>query len=256
MAADGTVGIVLAAGAGTRLAPLTELRPKPLCPVDNRTLLDWALDRIAPHVTDTAVNVHHHRRRMLEHLADTRVEVSVEDEPLGTAGGVAKLASWIAGRSALVVNADAWGTDPLDRLVEDWGGDTIRLLVSYAPSRPDFDGMWGFAGASLMPWDDVTGLAVEPSGLYEVLWREAHAAGRLELVPTSGIAIDCGTPENYLAANLIASAGRSVVGDGAVVEGSLTGSVVWPGARVSRGEHLRYAIRLPDGRTVPGRAGR
>ena len=44
------VGVVLAAGEGRRLRPLTDLRPKPLCPVGNRALLDLALERVRPVV--------------------------------------------------------------------------------------------------------------------------------------------------------------------------------------------------------------
>lgn len=248
-------GIVLAAGAGTRLRPLTELLPKALCPVANRPLLDHAIERIGPHVEALAVNVHHHREQMLEHLEGTSspvpLHVSVEEEEaLGTAGGVANLASWVAGRDVIVANADAWGTDPLDRLVTGWDRQRIRLLVTPADDAPDFEGMWRFAGVSLMPWRDVSELAAEPSGLYEVLWMHAEEVGRVELVPSLGAAVDCGTPRDYLAANLIASGGDPVVGTGAVVEGRLERSVVWPYARVEAHEHLRYAIRLPDGRTV------
>ena len=52
-------GVVLAAGLGTRLRPLTLVRPKPLCPVGDRPLLDHALDRMAAVAGDVAVNVHH-----------------------------------------------------------------------------------------------------------------------------------------------------------------------------------------------------
>ena len=61
-------GVVLAAGAGTRLRPLTDLRPKALCPVGGRPLVDLALDRLAAEVGGLgpqwlAVNAHHHAAR-------------------------------------------------------------------------------------------------------------------------------------------------------------------------------------------------
>src|SRR5581483_10806569 len=62
-------GIVLAAGAGTRLRPLTELLPKALCPVGNRPLLDFALDRLRTVTDEVAVNVHAHRAQMETFLA-------------------------------------------------------------------------------------------------------------------------------------------------------------------------------------------
>ena len=60
----------------------------------------------------------------------------------------------------------------------------------------------------------------------------------------------CDRPRDYLAANLLASGGESVVGEGAVVEGELVRSVVWPGGIVHPGEVLVDAIRLDDHHTV------
>jgi hypothetical protein len=93
-----------------------------------------------------------------------------------------------------------------------------------------------------LPWTSVRRLAAEPSGLYEVLWRDLPPA-ELEIVVTDAVVIDCGRPADYLAANLHASAGTSVVGAGAVVEGRLERSVVWPGAYVGAGEHLVDVVR-------------
>ena len=67
---DGIVGVVLAAGRGTRLRPLTRLRPKALCPVGNVPLVDLALERVRPAVEAVAVNLHHGRRALDLHLAD------------------------------------------------------------------------------------------------------------------------------------------------------------------------------------------
>jgi hypothetical protein len=82
-----------------------------------------------------------------------------------------------------------------------------------------------------------------PSGLYEVLWRAEEAAGRLDLVRTTATAIDCGTPADYLRANLHASGGRAVIAPGAVVLGRVERSVVWDGAYVGPDEHLCDCIR-------------
>ena len=70
------VGVVLAAGAGTRLRPLTDVRPKALCTVGGRPLLDLALDRVVPHAGRTAVNAHHHADQLLAALAGRDVHVS------------------------------------------------------------------------------------------------------------------------------------------------------------------------------------
>ena len=243
--------IVLAAGAGTRLRPLTLLRPKPLCPVNNVPLVDCALSRVAAVTDKVAVNVHHGRGLMEMHLAG-RVHLSIEEgEALGTAGAVGHLREWIDDRAVMVVNGDSWHDAQLHELVDGWDGDTVRLLVVEDPERADFDGRWRFAGASLMPWSDARSLSARPSGLYEALWQQAREAGRLELVHAGGVFFDCGTPPEYLAANLYASGGESVVGAGADVGGSLERCVVWPFAVVRDGETLRECIRAGRDTTVP-----
>src|SRR2546425_8932391 len=79
--------VVLAAGAGTRLRPLTWLRPKALCPVENVPLVDLAVGSARTVTGAVAVNVHHGRAALESHLAG-RVHLSIEEpEALGTAGG-------------------------------------------------------------------------------------------------------------------------------------------------------------------------
>jgi len=101
-----------------------------------------------------------------------------------------------------------------------------------------------------MPWRDIEGLAPEPSGLYERSWREADAAGRVEVLRHDGPFVDCGTPRDYLAANLAACDGKSAVEDGALVAGQVVRSVVWGRAVVRPGEVLVDAIRYEGVRTV------
>ena len=244
-------GVVLAAGAGTRLRPLTDELPKALCPVDNIPLVDRALDRLrALGCTDLAVNVHAFPSLMSEHL-ESRAHLSCESpRALGTAGALGALRPWIAGRATVVTNADVYLSGSLDVVLDGWSGATIRLGVVADDSRPDFEGRWRYAGICVMPWVNVSVLAAEPTGLYEVSWKAAQQAGRLELVPLKGPFVDCGTPADYLAANLLASGNETVVGEGAVVEGSAVRCVLWPGARVGADEVLRDVIRTAKGLTV------
>jgi hypothetical protein len=102
----------------------------------------------------------------------------------------------------------------------------------------------------LLPWAEVVGLAPEPAGLWETRWGDADRAGRLEWLSVPAAFADCGTPASYLAANLATSGGRSVIGEGAEVDGSVERSVVWPGCTVEAGEQLVQAIRYAEGRTV------
>ncbi|HEX2850004.1 MAG TPA: sugar phosphate nucleotidyltransferase [Acidimicrobiales bacterium] len=251
-----TAAVVLAAGFGTRLRPLTDILPKALCPVGNEPLLDRSLRHVRRVVGDIAVNVHAGRAAMEEHLAahDPDVVVSLEEpEVLGTAGAVGHLRSWIDGRDLLIHNADAFHAADLRGFVDGWDRERIRLLaVRDVP--PEARGRWrhpgAYAGVCLMPWRDVAALRDEPSGLYEVSWRRAEDDHRVDVVLYEGPWFDCGTPRSYLDANLCASGGESVIGEGAVVDGEVVRSVLWPGARVAAGERLVDAIRAGDGTTI------
>jgi N-acetyl-alpha-D-muramate 1-phosphate uridylyltransferase len=248
-------GVVLAAGAGTRLRPLTTLRPKALCPVATVPLVDLALARLAPLAGTgrdaVAVNAHAFAAAVREHVAG-RAHVSLEaGEALGTAGALGALREWICGRPVVVANVDAYLPGGLGRLAQGWDGDCSRLLCSAMPGAGDFPAVrpgLRYVGACLLGWSSVRSLAATPSGLYEALWRGQAGRGGLELVTlgevgAGDVAIDCGTPADYLAANLHASGGASVVDPTAVVEGVVERCVVWDGAYVGRGEHLVEAIR-------------
>jgi NDP-sugar pyrophosphorylase family protein len=262
--------VVLAAGEGRRLRPLTERLPKALCPVGNVALLDRALDRVAGLGLDVAVNACYLGDQVVTHV-DGRASVSVEpDNPWGTSGGVARLRDWIDGRSVLVGNADAYLCDParppgadIASLLDGWDGETVRIL-GVAGGR-EF-GAHRFAGFSLLPWTVVRDLPVERGELVFTAWRPAERADRLTVVEYGGTYLDTGTPRTYLAANLLAAADGSlvdptavvtapvehaVVGARAVVRGPIRGAVVWPDATVGADEVLTDAIRAPGGLTVP-----
>lgn len=243
-------GITLAAGVGSRLQPLTRFRPKALCPVAGVPLVDGNLARVAAVTgsgpANLAVNAHHLADRLADHL-DGRVHLSVEQpEALGTAGAVAHLRVWLDGRPALVVNGDSWSTIDLGPLVEGWDGRTVRVLVAGPPRLEDGVGILG----SLLPPDVIAGLPHRPAGLYEACWKPLAAEGRIEVVGAEVPFVACDTPRDYLAANLLASGGEPVVGEGAVVAGRLVRSVVWPGGLVAADEVLVDAIRIGRSTTV------
>ncbi|WP_433282440.1 sugar phosphate nucleotidyltransferase [Micromonospora sp. CA-244673] len=278
-AAVDVCAVVLAAGEGTRLRPLTAHRPKALCPVGNVPLLDRALDRLAglglTGLDRVAVNACYLGGQVVTHV-DARAHLSVEPgDPLGTAGGLGNLRDWIAGRGVLVGNADAYLTDPdappgpdVAALLDGWDGRSVRLLGQPAddPAAPGtFDGH-RFVGFSLLPWRLVRELPPTFGDLVRAVWRPAEAAGALTVVPYPGTFYDTGTPADYLAANLHAAGPgglvdpsatvdgqvtRSVVGAGAVVRGTVDRSVVWPGATVAAGERLSRVIRAGADLTVP-----
>ncbi|HEX7165918.1 MAG TPA: sugar phosphate nucleotidyltransferase [Acidimicrobiales bacterium] len=253
MSAGDLVGVVLAAGFGTRLRPLTDLVPKALCPVANEPLVDGAIRRCRAATRAIAANAHAHADQMVAHLSRHHpdVHVSVErDEALGTAGALGHLREWIGGRDVLVHNADSWLDADASPFVDGWDGERIRLLVVQRADRAPDVGPWTFAGVSLIPGHMAEPLEPVPSGLWQVLFRDAVEDGRVDFVEHAGAWFDCGTPSTYLAANLAASGGASVIGDGARVEGEVVRSVVWPGAVVGEGERLVECIRTRDGVTV------
>jgi len=188
--------LVLAAGRGERLRPLTDTTPKPLLEVGGTTLLDAALDRVASVVPltpgDVAVNAHWLADQIVAAVGP-RAHVSVEAPvALGTAGAVGALRDWLAGRDVLIVNSDAWFGGPVDLrgFVTEWDRTRPRLLVVADAERPDFEQRWRFSGISLLPGAVAAGLEPVPSGLYEVVWRRMP----VELIPVDVEVIDCGTP--------------------------------------------------------------
>ena len=188
--------MVLAAGAGSRLAPLTRLLPKAMCPVANRPLVDHALERLAAEMTvdpdHVAVNVHSGRWSLEPHLLGRTLSIEAS-EPLGTAGALGFLRPWLDGRPVLLTNADAWLPEPAPDFVSGWDGERVRLLCVHDADHGDF-GPLRYCGMALLPSAVVDGLSAERSGLYEVSWHAAWEDGTLDLVEHKGRFIDCGTP--------------------------------------------------------------
>lgn len=134
--------MVLAAGYGKRMRPLTLDTPKPLVPVRGRALIDYGLDAlVAAGVERIVVNVHYLADQIERHFAgrrDARFVISDEREQLlETGGGVRKALPLIGGDPFFLVNSDSvWrerGDPALRRLAEAWDGaamDGLLLLVS------------------------------------------------------------------------------------------------------------------------------
>jgi MurNAc alpha-1-phosphate uridylyltransferase len=129
--------MVLAAGLGLRMRPLTATRPKPLIPVSGRALIDHALDHLAAAGVETAVvNVHWLGDQIVAHLAGRRrprIVISREPELLETGGGVVKALPELGAEPFFVVNADMlWldGTTPtLERLSRAWRDAEMDALL-------------------------------------------------------------------------------------------------------------------------------
>lgn len=264
--------VVLAAGLGTRLMPLTASCPKALVPVGNVPLLDLSLGRLAAAgfsgPAEVAINAHHHFEMIVEHVGG-RAHLSIEDgAPLASAGALGRLRDWIDGRAVLVLNADAYVSAPegdLLRLLDGWDGERVRMLGRREDDgHPPFGGL-SFAGASLIPAAEAVLLKEEYAHLVLTTWRPAQLAGRLEAIELEGRYIDCGTPADYLAANMLAARGSNIIDPSAVVRGRVSEcvigararvagrvgrSVLWPGAEVAEDEVLEGVIRTVSGLTI------
>ena len=151
MAAKPKTAMVLAAGLGTRMRPLTDHRPKPLVEVAGRTLIDHALDRLAAAGVERAVvNIHYLAEQIERHLAARKKpQVTISDERgllLGTGGGVVKALPALGDEPFFHINSDTlWidGVQPnLTRLAEGFNAKTMDALLLLAPTT----GSIGYAG--------------------------------------------------------------------------------------------------------------
>jgi len=145
--------MVLAAGLGTRMRPLTNDRPKALIEVAGRPLIDHVLDRLAAAgVRRAVVNVHAFADQVEVHLRRrTDMEIIISDERaalLETGGGLAKARPLLGDAPILVANIDTLWTDDrlIDRLVTAWDGARMNDLLGVVPltHAVGFDGPGDF----------------------------------------------------------------------------------------------------------------
>jgi N-acetyl-alpha-D-muramate 1-phosphate uridylyltransferase len=144
-----TTAMVLAAGLGTRLRPITNGMPKPLVRIRGRALLDHAIDRLAAAGVETVVvNTHYRAEQIIAHLAarkSPRIVISEEPDLLETGGGVGK-ALPLLGDRFYVVNADVFWLDgtisALGRLARIWLDSEMDalLLLQRTTTATGYDG--------------------------------------------------------------------------------------------------------------------
>jgi MurNAc alpha-1-phosphate uridylyltransferase len=223
--------MVLAAGFGTRMRPLTDRMPKPLVPVAGRALLDHVLDKLAEAgVTDAVVNVHYLPDQIIDHTATRakpRVTISDErDAVLGTGGGVVKALPLLGGAPFYHLNADTlWidGAQPnLARLAETFDPARMDILLLMAPTA-DSIGYSGSGDYAMLPDGTLrrrkerevvpfvyAGVAIlspaifagSPTGEFALtkLFDRASEQGRLFGLRLDGLWMHVGTPDAVQAA--------------------------------------------------------
>jgi MurNAc alpha-1-phosphate uridylyltransferase len=223
--------MVLAAGLGKRMRPLTATRPKPLVEVAGQSLLDHVLDRLrAAGIRDVVVNVHYLADALEAHLrrkaGDLSVAISDErDLLLETGGGVLKALPLIDADPFLIANSDnLWVDGPVDaiRLLADRWDDTqmdaLLLLVPLARANchsgqgdfhMDASGLiarrkparvapFVYTGVQLVSkrlFADAHAELPGASFSFNLLWNRAIAADRAYGVVHQGLWFDVGTPQ-------------------------------------------------------------
>jgi MurNAc alpha-1-phosphate uridylyltransferase len=202
--------MVLAAGLGTRMRPLTDHRPKALIELAGRAFIDHILDRLADAGVETAVvNVHHFADQMEAHLARRRApRILISDERAGlldSGGGIARAAPLLGREPIFVANIDnVWieGRRPaLETLVEAWDPAVMDICVLLAPrertsgfERPEGflrepDGRLIHSNSTdpLPPYNNIGVQILKPEvldgreGVFSVvpIWKQLSAEGRL-----------------------------------------------------------------------------
>ncbi|WP_163650374.1 N-acetylmuramate alpha-1-phosphate uridylyltransferase MurU [Modicisalibacter sp. 'Wilcox'] len=206
--------MVLAAGLGTRMRPLTDHCPKPLLEAGGRPLIVHHLQRLAAlGIREVVINVSYRAAQIVDALGDgaalgLRLHFSHEPEPLETGGGIRQALGLLGEAPFLLVNGDVWcELDP--RWLAPLDGDLARLvLVDNPPHHPggDFhldpqgrvraDGRprLTFAGVSLL---DPALVADQPPGAFKLapLLRAAMADERVAGCHHDGHWVDVGTPQ-------------------------------------------------------------
>jgi MurNAc alpha-1-phosphate uridylyltransferase len=223
--------MVLAAGLGTRLRPITDGMPKPLVRIRGRTLLDHAIDRLAAAgVESIVVNTHYRAEQIVAHLAtraSPRIVISAESDLLETGGGVNK-ALPLLGEHFYVVNADVFWLDgkaaALERLARAWNDVEMDalLLLQRTTTASGYDGHGDyfldplglpqrrresqiapllFAGVQILHRRLFAGSGDLPARFsLNRLYDEAQESGRLRAIVHDGEWYHIGTPAGLAAA--------------------------------------------------------
>ena len=220
------VAMVLAAGLGTRMRPLTLKRPKPLVEVAGRTMIDHCLDKLADAgVARAVVNVHHFPDMVRQHLtARTSPAVAISDESgelLETGGGMLRAQPLLAADPFFCINSDnLWVDGPQDvfhQLSEAWNParmDALLLVVPHARAanhkgKGDFHmdangrltlrrsgriAPFIYSGIQLVSRRLLRDAPEGPFGPM-VLWKRAMEEGRLYGVSHLGLWYEVGSPD-------------------------------------------------------------
>ena len=227
--------MILAAGLGTRMRPLTDHTPKPLLTVAGKPLILWHIDRLrAAGITDIVINTAWLGQKLADYLGDgvgfgVSIQWSHEGEALETAGGIIRALPLLGPQPFLLVNGDIWLRADFGRLGKALAPGLLAHLVLVDNPAHNQKGDFGFAvevgpgGSGLLaeagsPRYTFSGLSVIDPALFAglpegkrplaPLLYAAIAAGKVSGERLAGPWVDVGTPERLRQLDADIVAGR------------------------------------------------
>lgn len=218
-------GMILAAGFGTRLRPITHTLPKPMVPLCNRPLIAWAVESFhAAGVRELIVNLHHLPHAIETYLRTTygHVEFSYEEQILGTGGAIRRVRPLLADDEAFyLVNGDTVQFPRWSELRAALGDNLAALTLRHPPDNDRFTPVYldrgqvtgfgkgtgqplMFAGSHLISTRIFDSLPeVEEFGIVDRVYQPLLDGGRERIagIVDDGLWFDIGTPQRYVGAS-------------------------------------------------------
>ena len=214
--------MVLAAGYGTRLKPLTDRMPKPLIPVADKPMIEYALDKLRAYgIRKVIINVSHLKDQLTAYLSafnDLTIKISEETEPLETGGGLKKALPLLGNEPVFTINSDIIWTDEqesaLDRLTRYWDDSKMDFLLltqskAKAIGHDKGEDHLFIKRGNTIDWNEreapyiIAGIGIlhprillnAPDGKFtvKILWHEALKQNRLFCLPHHGQWFQTGT---------------------------------------------------------------
>jgi NDP-sugar pyrophosphorylase family protein len=286
--------MILAAGLGTRLRPLTHTVSKSMIPICNRPLIAWMVETLLREdIRDVVVNLHHLPDAIRNYLPtafpEAHFDFSLEQNILGTGGAIRRVRPLLEGEDEfLVINGDTVHFPNYDllRRARRERDSVAAIVLRHAPENDEFTAVWHdsglvtgfgkgsgeplmFSGVHLLssrifsyfPDRDVFGVVDE-------VYRPLLESGRetIAAIVDDGPWFDIGTPLRYLSASRALCKEHSSVGARTVIEGTIRDSVVWDDCYigpevtlesciVAHGVELRSAMHLRNAVVCRGEEG-
>jgi N-acetyl-alpha-D-muramate 1-phosphate uridylyltransferase len=214
--------MVLAAGYGTRLKPLTDRMPKPLIPVAGKPMIEYALDKLRAYgIDEVIINVSHLKDQLTAYVSRCRgltIKISEETEPLETGGGLKKALPLLGNEPVFTINSDIIWTDEaegaLARLTRCWDDGKMDFLLLTQPKAKAIGHDRGedhlfIKRDNTIDWNEreapyiIAGIGIlhprvllnAPDGKFtvKILWHQALQKNRLACLPHYGQWFQTGT---------------------------------------------------------------